>query len=205
MRLKQLAIALSKLPTHPQTSVELEQYAMEGGLAAQWIAAMAEAGDIDADTKVVDLGAGNGILGIGLLLAGAASATLVDIDAGALKAAQQGVDALGLESKVNYLESDVSQWDEWPEISCDLLVTNPPWGVQTPQADRVFLVTAFASPASVIHLMHNAKATHISGLAADAGWTGEVLMEADFALPAAYEHHTTRRGTTRVACWRFTR
>lgn len=205
MRQKQLAIALSKLPPHPQTSVELEQYPMEGGLAAQWITAISQAGDINENTRVVDLGAGNGILGIGLILAGAASATLVEIDSAAVAATELGADELGVGNRVNCFESDISQWDGWPDIACDLVVTNPPWGVQTLRADRAFLVAAFASPASVIHLMHNAQASHISGLAADSGWVGEVLMEADFALPAAYQHHTSRRGTTKVACWRFTK
>ena len=37
MRPKHLAIELSKLQPHPCTSVELEQYATEGDLAAYWI------------------------------------------------------------------------------------------------------------------------------------------------------------------------
>ena len=80
MRLRQLAMALSKLPHHQQRDVALEQYATEGDFAARWIAEMVERGDLNEDTRVVDLGAGNGILGIGCLLAGAASALLVEMD-----------------------------------------------------------------------------------------------------------------------------
>ena len=58
MRLRHLAMELSKLPPHPQHNVELEQYATEGDFAARWIAEMIERGDLDASTHVVDLGAG---------------------------------------------------------------------------------------------------------------------------------------------------
>ena len=37
MRPKHLAIELSKLAPHPCSSVELEQYATEGDLAAYWM------------------------------------------------------------------------------------------------------------------------------------------------------------------------
>jgi len=55
MRLRHLAMELSKLPPHPQHNVELEQYATEGDFAARWIAEMIERGDLDASTRVVDL------------------------------------------------------------------------------------------------------------------------------------------------------
>ena len=80
MRLRHLAMALSNLPPHPQHDVSLEQYATEGDFAARWIAEMVERGDLDEATKVADLGAGNGILGIGCYLAGAASTLLVEKD-----------------------------------------------------------------------------------------------------------------------------
>ena len=38
LKLRHLAIALSKLPSHPCNSVELEQYQTEGDLAALWLA-----------------------------------------------------------------------------------------------------------------------------------------------------------------------
>ena len=37
LKVKQLAIALSKLPVHPQNSAFLEQYQTEGNIAAKWL------------------------------------------------------------------------------------------------------------------------------------------------------------------------
>jgi predicted RNA methylase len=51
--------------------------------------------------------------------------------------------------------------------------------------------------------MHSAEATHIEPLFEAAGWKVERYWEADFALPAAYAHHSSRQGKTRAAFWRL--
>ena len=56
IRLRQLAIRLSKLNPHPHCDVLLEHYATEGNLAAEWLSKM----DGLEGCKVADLGAGNG-------------------------------------------------------------------------------------------------------------------------------------------------
>jgi len=86
--------------------------------------------------------------------------------------------------------------------AADLIVSNPPWGRQTAKADRPFL-DAILSSGLPAHLLHSAKASHIDPLFEDAGWTAEKYGEADFALPAAYSHHSRQRGRTRVAFWRL--
>ena len=70
---------LSSLEPHPMERSDLEQYATEGNLAAEWLAAMAAFGDLDG-RAVVDVGAGNGILGLGALMLGATSVRLVEAD-----------------------------------------------------------------------------------------------------------------------------
>ena len=192
MRLRHLAMALSNLPPHPQRDVSLEQYATEGDFAARWIAEIVERGDLEAETRVVDLGAGNGILGIGCRLAGAASALLVEQDPQCVHE-YEGVE---------WLIGDVK---EWSGTEVDLIIMNPPWGVQIAMADRPFLETAFNSEAEVIYLLHSAKATHIESLAKSFDWGGEVVLNGSFRLPAQYDHHRSHQGMTQVAVWRFKR
>lgn len=204
--LRRLAMTLSQLPSHPQTSARLEQYATEGDFAARWIAAIIEAGDLNESTRVVDLGAGNGILGIGLVLAGAASATLFEIDEEAAQAAQLGIEKLGLSDRVTVIRSDLSLISQLPaEIGCDLIITNPPWGYQTKGADRPFLNLALSSTAHTVHLLHAGEATHPSAMARDAGWQSEVLLKGQFRLPARHTHQTSEMKETAVKCWRFFR
>jgi putative methylase len=192
MRLRHLAMALSKLPPHPQLSVELEQYPTEGDFAARWIAEMVLLGDLDGETRVTDLGAGNGILGIGCLLAGVASVELVEIDSNCIHDHYA--------ERVKWSNHDVS---EWKGTEVDLIVMNPPWGVQTTQADRVFLEKAFSSSAKVVYCLHNAHAKHVAAIAKDKGWKSDIVLKGEFKLPPKYEHHASNSATTKVVVWRF--
>ena len=70
MRQRHLAMRLSSLEPHPCQSVELEQYPTEGNLAAAWLTKI-DLGDGLAGKHVLDLGAGNGVLGIGAAFLGA--------------------------------------------------------------------------------------------------------------------------------------
>lgn len=192
MRLRHLAMTLSSLPPHPQTDVELEQYATEGDFAARWIAEIVQLGDLEPQTRVVDLGAGNGILGIGCFIAGANSVLLVEKDERCHHTFEG----------VEWLIGDVS---EWKRNDVDLVIMNPPWGVQTNKADRPFLDAAFCSDAGVVYLLHSANAKHIEGIAKSYDWEGEIILSGNFRIPALYDHHNASSGGTDVSIWRFMR
>ena len=192
MRLRHLAMALSKLPPHPQHDVSLEQYATEGDFAARWIAEIILRGDLDQDTRVVDLGAGNGILGIACHLAGAKSILLVEKD----ETCHHDYEG------VKWLLDDINEWNQ---KDVDLIIMNPPWGAQTPMADRPFLEAAFSSDAQAIYLLHSSMATHILPLAKSFDWVGEIALQGEFKIPAKYDHHRSREGVTQVSVWRFIR
>ena len=190
-------MTLSKLPEHPQSDIEAEQYATEGNLAAEWLFKMEGL----AEKKVADLGAGNGILGIGAHLLGAEKVWLIEADSQVAAVAQKA--AINLPN-VEVVEHTIT--GTLPEnIEPDTVIMNPPWGWQKKGADRPLLMAAMKSTANTIHLMHSAKAEHITGLAREHGWNASVLLEADFRLPARYEHHTSRSGNTPVKCWKLTR
>ena len=201
MRLRSLAIELSKLKRVHEQKFELEQYQTEGELAARWISDILAFDDIFDGCRVADLGAGNGILGIGAVLAGAESSNLFEIDEELCSVCMKNVRLLSLEKRVMVSQSRIGK-DEISSGDFDLVITNPPWGRQQFGADRPFL-EAILSIGSNAHLMHSAEATHIQPLFEDAGWSTERYGEADFALPAAYSHHSRQRGRTRAAFWRL--
>jgi len=192
---------LSSLSEHPGGSVELEQYVTEGDLAARWLADIAAFGDLSEGCKVTDLGAGNGVLGLGALAMGAGRATLVEADQAACDVAMSNAESMGFADSVEVIQAMLGS-DPVDLGSADVVISNPPWGRQTPRADRPFLeaMIAVAAPA---HLIHSAEATHIQPLFEDVGWAAERYGEADFALPAAYSHHSRQRGRTRAAFWRL--
>ena len=170
-------------------------------MAARWLTDIAAFNDIFDGCWVVDLGSGNGVLGLGALLMGASSATLVEVDDAACAVCAGNATDLGVEDRVEIVRAEVGEEDL--EISsADLVITNPPWGRQIQRADRPFL-EAIISAGVKAHLMHNAEARHIQSIFEAAGWGVERYGEADFALPAAFVHHAQERGRTRAAFWRL--
>ncbi len=202
MRLRSLAIELSRLQIVNEHKLDLEQYQTEGELAARWISDILAFNDIFDGCRVADLGAGNGILGIGAVLTGAESSGLFEIDEELCSICKKNVRLLSLQDKVTVSQSKIGK-DEISTSDFDLVITNPPWGRQQSGADRPFL-EAILSIGSNAHLMHSAEATHIEPLFEEHGWSVERYGEADFALPAAYSHHSRQRGKTRAAFWRLT-
>lgn len=205
MRPKHLAIRLSKLTPHPCNDVVLEQYATEGDLAAYWMLAVDQLDEFEGKI-VADLGAGNGILGIAALLLGAQRVIFIETDEDALAVLRSNVASLerDLADKADVVAAQVGL-DDLPLGNIDLVVMNPPWGVQRERADRPFLDTAFTSAAQAVHLLHSDRASHVEAVAKSHSWEAEAVLRTEFRLPPTYEHHSKRSGTTDVQCWRFYR
>jgi len=201
MRLRSLAIELSKLDRISVQRLDLEQYQTEGELAARWLFDIRAFNDILDGCRVIDLGSGNGILGIGAVLLGAESAILVEVDEESCKVCSRNVESLGLSERVKVVNSQIGEIGG-NIYDGDLVISNPPWGKQSSAADRPFLETIL-SIGSIAHLMHSAEATHIQTFFNEFGWSSEKYGECDFALPATYEHHASKRGRTRASLWRI--
>ena len=201
MRVRTLAILLSRLAPHTSGFVELEQYTTGGDLAARWLADISAFGDLPEGCTVADLGAGNGVLGLGALVMGAGRAVLVEADQAACDAAKSNAKSMGFTDSVDIIQATLGS-NTIDLSSADVVISNPPWGRQTLRADRPFLEAIISSEVPS-HLMHSAEATHIRPLFEDAGWSAERYGEADFALPVAYSHHSRERGKTRAAFWRL--
>ncbi len=193
---------LSALKNHPRKSVELEQYSIDGDLAARWLADISAFGDLEEGCTVADLGSGNGVLGLGALAKGAGRAILVEADSAACDVSRSNAESMGLIDSVKVVHATLGS-DPVDISYADLVVSNPPWGRQTPRADRPFL-DSIMSARVTSHLMHSAEASHIEPLFEGHGWFVERYGEADFSLPAAYSHHSRQRGKTRAAFWRLT-
>ena len=182
-------------------SLELEQYATDGDLAARWLTDISAFGDLQEGCTVADLGAGNGVLGLGALALGAGSAILVEADQTACDTAQFNAKKMGFADSVEVIQASIGT-DSIELDSVDVAISNPPWGRQSPKADRPFLDTILSDRVPS-HLMHSAEASHIETMFKDQGWSVERYGKADFALPAAHSHHSRERGKTRAAFWRL--
>lgn len=202
MRLRTLAIELSKLEGLTAQKLEFEQYQTGGDLAARWLSDILAFDDISDDCRVADLGSGNGILGIGAVLLGAKSALLVEIDEESCSVCRRNIASLGLEEQVEVVQLEIGR-DDLEIGDSDIIISNPPWGRQTRASDRPFMEEIISTGVKA-HLMHSAEATHVEKFFIGSGWGTEKYGIADFALPSAYDHHTRERGRTKAVFWRMT-
>ena len=201
MRLRSLAIKLSKLQEISSPNLNLEQYQTEGEIAARWLFDIQSFDDLKPGCRVVDLGCGNGFLGIGAVLMGAGSAILVDSDEKSCEVSTRNVESLGISDSVKIVNSKIGEKDI--EIrEADIVVSNPPWGTQKKASDRPFL-EEIISIGTIAHLMHSSRATHIRNFFEEFDWSSEEYGDLEFALPATYGHHSRMRGRTRASLWRI--
>jgi putative methylase len=138
---KQLEIILSKLKLPDLPKPSLEQYTIPSNLAAEILNLAYLSGDIK-DKTVFDFGCGSGRLAIGTSLLGAKEVVGVDIDQKMLEVAEENI--LSLTTSKQFSSSIKLICDDIKKFSgnCDTVIQNPPFGIQSEHADRVFLEKA---------------------------------------------------------------
>lgn len=149
---KELEIILSKLKPYGQKP-SLEQYTITSSLAAEILHIARMNGDI-VNKKVADFGCGSGRLAIGAALLDAKSVTAVDIDKACILAAKENLriaeQLSGRKIKsIKFVCSDIKYFNG----RFDTVVQNPPFGIQSLHADRIFLKKAIAC-ANRIYSLH---------------------------------------------------
>ncbi|DAC31736.1 MAG TPA: hypothetical protein D7H74_00515 [Candidatus Poseidoniales archaeon] len=201
MRLRNLSMSLSRLEISEQLEVSLEQYVTPGDLASRWLFDIQSFGDLPIGCRVADLGAGNGILGIGAAMMGAGFVKLVEADQKLCKLADANAESMQLTGRYEVCNQVIGEYNSELE-GYDLIISNPPWGRQREGADSAFFEHILASE-TIAHIMHSASAKHLQKRFEDMNWSVEMYGEADFPLPASYSHHKMSRGVTRAGFWRL--
>ncbi|MBI4149549.1 methyltransferase [Candidatus Woesearchaeota archaeon] len=192
----QLAIQLSRLRVFAAPKSVEEQYPMDSEIAAAVLSFAALSQDMQGKA-IADLGCGTGILGIGALLAGAQELYFVDKDKDAL---QICVDNLSnIAGKYHIVLTDVRGFT----TPVDVVLQNPPFGVQRRHADQPFLLQAMKI-AKVIYSFHKREsASFIAKLAAEHGFTVTHILPFDIPLKPTQKFHTKRIHRVQIACWRL--
>ena len=143
-----LELFLAQLAPQPNPQAQLEQYTTSEGIAANMLYLAAYTNGDIVGKSVLDLGCGTGRLGLGAAYLGAADVVGIDIDPAAIKTARQN--ASKVELAAQWINGDISSIAG----HFDTVLQNPPFGVQTREADRAFLVKALEVGDS-IYSLHN--------------------------------------------------
>jgi putative methylase len=130
-----LELFLGEIASQPTPQARLEQYTISESIAANMLyIASYNNNDIIGKT-VLDLGCGTGRLALGAAYLGAEAVVGVDIDRQAIRTASDNSRKVGLANYVQWILANINAIN-----GCfDTVLQNPPFGVQTREADRVFL------------------------------------------------------------------
>lgn len=145
-----LELFLSQVAVNPSPKVSLEQYTISESIAATMLYLAAYTNNDIMGKKVLDLGCGTGRLALGAAFLGAEQVVGVDVDKLALKVAVENTRKTRLTQNVEWVNGDIAS----VEGKFDTILQNPPFGVQTRNADRAFLVKAL-EVGRAIYSLHN--------------------------------------------------
>jgi putative methylase len=180
-----LEITLERLAKPEKPKPELEQYTTPADVAADMLWIALSNGDIQG-RRVVDLGCGNGILGIGAALLGASSVHCYDVDPRMVELCKQNAAAAGV-NVIADAEDALLVDGEF-----DTAIQNPPFGAQNPGADRPFIRTAVRI-AKVAYSLHNAETIGFVMKFCE-GLNADVLhiKNYKFKIPYMFEFHNKK-------------
>ena len=143
-----LTLFLASLKPQPNPQAALEQYTTSEQIAADMLYLAAYTNGDIAGKRVLDLGCGTGRLGLGAAFLGADEVVGIDVDPLAIHVARENREKSGLAFEL--INGDINA-----VVGCfDTVLQNPPFGVQTREADRAFLVKAL-EVGSHIYSLHN--------------------------------------------------
>jgi len=207
---KNLVSIIQNTESYSNPIIELEQYTINASTAVDIIYyAGFEFNDINQSTFIIDLGAGTGRISIASAFFNASHVLSVDIDINALKILKKNVLSLELSHIISPLCADI----EYLEISRRLLpknmkittIMNPPFGVQTKFADRIFLKKAFYFSDIVysIHLANKKVYNFISAYINKLGWKIDNVLPFSMVLERQFPFHTQKTKKINVHIYRF--
>jgi len=189
---RQLEVKLSKLKQLESPNPILEQYTTPSNLAAEFLWTAYMKGDIK-NKVIADLGCGNGILGIGSLLLGARKVFLLDSESNSILTTKKNLTNLKLENYI-ILRQEIEDFDE----DVDIVIQNPPFGVQRPHADRIFLIKAMENSRKVYSLHKLESRNFIEAIAKDNNFKIKNVLTLKFPIKKSQKFHTKTQHIVKV-------
>ncbi len=206
---KNLVSVIQNTESYSNPIIELEQYCIDASSAVDIIYyAGFEYNDIK-NAFIIDLGAGTGRLSIASAFFNANYVLSVDIDINALKILKRNVLTLDLNQVIFPICADIEYFEiSHKNIPTSMKVTtimNPPFGVQTKYADRIFLDRAFNFSDIVysIHLANEKTQNFISNYIKKHNWKIDNIIPFSMVLERNFPFHTQKTKKINVHVYRF--
>jgi len=191
---------LESLDPHPSPSPRLEQYTTTGEDAARLLWKVR---DWLQGRIVIDLGCGTGRLAIGAALLGAELVLGVDVDVEALKVAKRNARHAGVSHLTSWIRAKIPALS----IKGDVVIQNPPFGVQHRGADREFIKCALnvASVSFSLHKKTPGGRAFIKHLVESLGGSAELIDTFKIRIPRTFNFHEKRFKHVEADLYMFSR
>ena len=204
MKKKELAVLLSQLEPLQEQNATLEQYQTEGDIAANILWDIYMQGHIEGKI-VADFGCGNGILGIGALLLGAKKVLFIDIDKKAITLAKKNKQFIEKTLEISLPATFYTQSVLSFSKKVDVIIQNPPFGVQQVHADKQFLTVAMRC-APLIYSFHKVESqSFLKAFTKDHDYKPLLLANIKFPLKKTQQFHKKSKYFVNVGIWRIER
>lgn len=208
MKRKELEQHLQDLDGFSKPKILLEQYETRAHIAACMLHTIESSyGDL-RQKKVLDLGCGCSVLGIGSVLMGASYVLGVDIDEEALQISVSNMNELEL-SEVDLIQCDVRSLPRLlaGKSKFDTVIMNPPFGTKHNKGlDSLFVEIGLEclEDNGVLYSLHKTSTRDFFNRKASS-WQVEakVLAQLRYDLPATYKFHSKSSVDIEVDFWRF--
>lgn len=193
MNKKELALKLSRLKVFGEHNIDLEQYQTESEVAAEILWMINFLNKIEGKVAA-DFGCGNGILGIGCLLLKAKKVYFVDKDKRAVDVAKENCKGF---RNAEFFACDVAEFNK----KVDVVVMNPPFGVQKRKADKLFLESAMNVCDRIFSIHKIESKGFIDKLCKERGFKVKNIIEFKFPLAKTYRFHKRKVYYVDVGLW----
>lgn len=193
MNKKELALKLSRLKILNKYDVDLEQYQTQSEVAADILWRINFFSNIKGKI-VADFGCGNGVLGIGCLLLNAKNVYFVDKDKNAIDITKENCKRF---KNVEFVNKDVFEFSK----KVDMVVMNPPFGVQKKKADKKFLEKAMGISKYIFSIHKIESKGFINKLCKENDFRVKNIIEFKFPLVKSYKFHRKKLYYVDVGLW----
>lgn len=199
---KKLEILLQQIVDFVDPKPELEQYPITPRGASIILSIIANTFN-DIQNKIVgDLGCGTGILAIGAALLDAKQVIGVDIDQRQLDIAAQNAKNLQVNNKIKWLRMDIQEFSQ----SLDVIIQNPPFGVQMRRGmDVIFLKTAIKN-AKIIYSLHKSgekNQSFLRNLIQNQNALVDAIVPIQILIPHLFNFHKKKQYLIEVDLYRI--
>ena len=192
---KQLEIELSKIiDDFKEPKIKFEQYMTPPEVAAFMIHYAWMKGEIE-NKKIIDIGAGTGMLGIGAAFLGG-NVTMIEIDKDAFEILKNNV--AKTDHEIRLINKNIFDFDFDEEY--DTALINPPFGIKSENKDMDFIVEA-SKISKHIFSLHDGSESNINNIKSLFEKNNLEIMESlmmDFNLKSTYPWHEEKNKILKV-------